>query len=49
MGSVVVVYRIMPSDIDSIQSVKKAVEHLKPARIEEEPIAFGMSAINRKT
>jgi len=45
MGEVILVYKIMPNSPDSFEKVKGAVEDMKPARIEEEPIAFGLKAI----
>jgi elongation factor 1-beta len=45
MGEVIVVFRILPDGIDSFESVKKQCEALKPERLEEEPIAFGLKAL----
>lgn len=45
MGEVIVVYRIMPSDPDRFDSVKRGLEGLEPDRLEEEPVAFGIRAI----
>ena len=45
MGSVICVYRVMPRSLDAFERVKKAVQSLKPERLEEEPIAFGLKAI----
>lgn len=45
VGDVIVVFRIMPKGPGDIQSVKKALESLKPQRLEEEPIAFGLVAL----
>jgi len=44
MGDVIVVFRIFPSDMEFFQAVKKELEKLKPQRLEEEPIAFGLRA-----
>ncbi|MEM5798081.1 MAG: elongation factor 1-beta [Candidatus Aenigmatarchaeota archaeon] len=47
MGDVIVVLRILPKvvkDSDFAQ-LKTALEKLKPQRIEEEPIAFGLKSI----
>lgn len=45
MGEVIAVFRIMPDSPESFELVKSAVEALKPARLEEEPVAFGLKAI----
>ena len=45
MGEVIVVFRILPDGIDSFESVKEQCEALKPERLEEEPIAFGLKAL----
>lgn len=45
VGSVIVVFRVTPDDIDSYQSVKEAVEKLGSKRAEEEPIGFGLNAV----
>ncbi|MEM5812668.1 MAG: elongation factor 1-beta [Candidatus Aenigmatarchaeota archaeon] len=45
MGEVIVVYRILPDGIENFEKVKKACEALKPERLEEEPIAFGLKAL----
>jgi len=45
MGEVIAVFRIMPDSPDGFDKVKSAVEQLKPAKLEEEPIAFGLKAI----
>jgi len=42
MGEVILVFRILPDGIESIPKVKSALEKLKPDRLEEEPIAFGL-------
>ncbi len=42
MGTVIVVFRVMPDSPDSTASVKAALEKLKPNRLEEEPLAFGL-------
>jgi translation elongation factor aEF-1 beta len=42
MGEVICVYKVMPDSPESFESVKKALEELKPERIEEEPLAFGL-------
>ena len=45
MGEVIVVFRILPDSVDSFENVKKQCEALKPERLEEEPIAFGLKAL----
>ena len=45
MGEVIVVFRILPDGIDSFEHVKKQCEALKPERLEEDPIAFGLKAL----
>jgi elongation factor 1-beta len=45
MGSVIAVFRILPDSLDSFEKVKACIGAMKPARIEEEPIAFGLKAI----
>ena len=44
MGDVIVVFNIIPEDMEFFQQVKKELEKLKPQRLEEEPIAFGLKA-----
>jgi elongation factor 1-beta len=44
MGDVIVVFKIIPEDMEFFQRVKKDLEKLKPQRLEEEPIAFGLKA-----
>lgn len=44
MGDVIVVFRIIPESMDFFEDVKKDLEDLKPQRLEEEPIAFGLKA-----
>ncbi len=45
MGEVIVVFRILPDAIESFDNVKKQCEALKPNRLEEEPVAFGLKAL----
>jgi elongation factor 1-beta len=45
MGEVIVVFRILPKEPKDFGSVKKAVDALKPQRLEEDPIGFGLSAL----
>ncbi len=45
MGHVIVVFKVIPDDIDTFESVKAEVQKLNPQRVEEEPIGFGLNAI----
>ena len=45
MGEVICVYRIMPGGPDDFDRVKKALEDMKPNRLEEDPVAFGLIAL----
>jgi elongation factor 1-beta len=45
MGDVIAVFRILPDSPDSFDKVRQQVDGLKPAKLEEEPIAFGLKAI----
>jgi elongation factor 1-beta len=45
MGEVICVYKVMPDSPESLGSVRKALEELKPERLEEEPLAFGLVAL----
>lgn len=45
MGDVIVVFRVMPTQMENFESIKKDLEKLNPQRLEEEPIAFGLKAI----
>ena len=45
MGEVIVVFRIMPDGPENFEKVKNACQALKPDRLEEEPIAFGLKAL----
>ncbi|NIO19475.1 MAG: elongation factor 1-beta [Candidatus Aenigmarchaeota archaeon] len=45
MGDVIVVFKIIPKDMGMFDEVKKALEDLKPQRLEEEPVAFGLKAL----
>jgi len=44
MGDVIVVFRVIPESMDFFEEVGKALQELKPQRMEEEPIAFGLKA-----
>ena len=46
MGEVICVYRVMPESPGDLNRVRKALESLKPNRLEEEPVAFGLVALN---
>lgn len=45
MGDVIVVFKVIPKDMKLFDEVKKALENLKPQKLEEEPIAFGLKAL----
>lgn len=46
MGSVAVEIKIMPEDMAKFAEIKKAVsEQLKPAKLAEQPVAFGLVAL----
>lgn len=45
MGSVIVTYRILADSPETFEEVKRALQDLKPERMTEEPIAFGLKAI----
>lgn len=44
MGDVIVVFRITPDDMVHFDKIKHELEKLKPQRLEEEPLAFGIKA-----
>jgi elongation factor 1-beta len=44
MGDVICVYKVMPENPEDSERVRKALESLKPQRLEEEPVAFGLVA-----
>jgi len=44
MGDVIVVFRVLTEDMNLFADVGKELEKLKPQRLEEEPIAFGIKA-----
>lgn len=44
MGDVILVLRVLPDSPGSIPKVRKGLKALKPQRLEEEPLAFGMVA-----
>lgn len=45
MGEVICVYRIMPERPEDFKSIKEALQKMKPARLEEDPIGFGVTAL----
>lgn len=45
IGEVICVYRVLAESQDGFASVKKSLEKLRPNRLEEEPIAFGLKAL----
>ena len=45
MGNVIVFYRILPDSPENFETVKKSLSDLKPEKMEEEPIAFGLKAL----
>lgn len=45
MGDVILVYKILPSDPAKFESLKSGLEKLKPQRLEDEPIGFGVTAL----
>jgi len=45
MGDVILVYRILPADPSKLEQVRSGLENLKPQRIEEDPIGFGVTAL----
>ena len=48
MGEVIALIRIMPADIDSFETLKQKAKAAVPEakRWEEEPLAFGLKALN---
>jgi elongation factor 1-beta len=44
MGDVIVVFKIIPDDMKNYEKVGESLKKLKPQRLEEEPIAFGLKA-----
>jgi len=47
MGQVAVVMKIMPEDMGKFDTLKKdAVAALKPYKLEEQPVAFGIVALS---
>jgi translation elongation factor aEF-1 beta len=44
MGDVIVVFQVIPDDMGNFEKVGEELKKLKPQRLEEEPIAFGLKA-----
>ena len=44
MGEVILVYKIIPENMDQFDALKAKLEALEPNRLEEEPVAFGLKA-----
>ncbi len=44
MGEVILVYKVIPESMDQFDTLKAKLEALKPNRLEEEPVAFGLKA-----
>ena len=44
MGDVIIVFSIIPENMDHFSDVKSSLEELKPNRLEEEPLAFGLKS-----
>ena len=49
MGDVILVYKVLPKDPSKFKDVKDGLEKLKPKRLEEEPIGFGVVALKFTT
>lgn len=49
MGEVILVFRVLPEDMEHFEQIRKDLESLKPERLEEEPIAFGLKAFKFTT
>ncbi len=45
MGDVICVYKLIPSSAEDLISVKAELLKLQPAKIEEEPLAFGLNLL----
>ena len=46
MGKVAALMKVFPEDMEKFEAIKAAIqEKIKPARIDEEPIAFGFKAL----
>jgi translation elongation factor EF-1beta len=45
MGKVICVFRLMPKEPAAFDELKAKAERLGPAKMDEEPIAFGLKAL----
>ena len=46
MGEVVVMFKIMPAEVDKYDTMKqKVIDLVKPEKIDEEYVAFGLKAL----
>lgn len=45
MGKVILVFKVLPEDMKMFDRIKEEIAKLKPERIEEDPIAFGLKAL----
>lgn len=45
MGEVILVLKILPESPEALEPLKAELQKLKPERLEEEPIGFGLSAL----
>ncbi|MBI5061625.1 MAG: hypothetical protein HZB67_04915 [Candidatus Aenigmarchaeota archaeon] len=45
VGSVIVVFKVIPDEVESFESVKSSVEKFGPKKMEEEEVAFGLKAV----
>ena len=46
MGQVAVIMKVMPEDMGKFDQLKKDVMALKPYKVEEQPVAFGIIALS---
>ncbi|MBU0530821.1 MAG: hypothetical protein ABIH52_00465 [Candidatus Aenigmatarchaeota archaeon] len=44
MGEVILVFKVMPTDMEHYEQIRKDLEKLEPERLEEEDVAFGLKA-----
>ncbi len=51
MSDVIVVFKVMPSgiEVDLTELEKEITKHVNPQRVEREPVAFGLVALNVTT
>ena len=45
MGEVIAVFRILPDSPENFNSVRSKIKKMKPAKLEDEPVAFGLKAV----